>query len=221
MNCRVRRSSPALLLPIALLTLAACRSSSRTAPAASRLDAPTIGISASYRGDWEAPHEASRRFRLQLARSDAGLIVVEVRGFTGPAAVVGAVRGGLARVVLVQEHRVEDGRDDERFWQRVLGVPVSGALFESLASAPRGEELAAIAGWRVSSLSRDDDSALPLRIVLERDGARLTLERLAIGALRQEPLWPPVPRGFIRSEDHGAVSPQERPDVEPADPPRQ
>jgi hypothetical protein len=69
-------------------------------------------------------------------------------------------------------------------------------------------------------LTRDDDSALPLRGVLERDGARLTLERLALGALRREPLWPPVPRGFIRSEDHGAVSPQERPDVEPADPPR-
>ena len=176
-----------------------------------------FGVQADYRAQYianDAPQ--SRRFRVRLGLGPDQLLLLEVRGFAGPAVLVGAVANGRARIVLASERRVVDGVDDERFWAKFTGVPMSGELLRLLLSPNRDETgLRTIAGWRVRSIDVSRSGAFPRQVELTRESARLDLTLAEIGALPRQPEWPSVPKGFELVEDS---QPDSVPEVPARDP---
>lgn len=144
------------------------------------------------------------------------LLLLEVRGFAGPAVLAGAVANGRARIVLAGERQVVDGPDDERFWARLTGVPISGELLRHLLSPDRERaRLPRIAGWQVREIDASRSSEFPRQVVLTRDAARLELTLNEIGALPRLPQWPGVPNGFELVEDRQLDSAPEAPARDP------
>lgn len=162
-----------------------------------------FGVQADYRAQYIA-HDAqqSRRFRVRLGLGPDRLLLLEVRGFAGPAVLVGAVANGRARIVLASERRVVDGVDDERFWAKFTGVPMSGELLRRLLSPDRDETgVTMIAGWHLRSIDESGSGTFPRLVELTRESARLDLSLTEVGALPRQPQWPSVPKGFELVED--------------------
>ncbi len=171
-----------------------------------RIQAPTsapFGTQAAYSVQY-FPDKQSRpqKFRVRVGLGQEGLVLLEVRGFAGPAALIGAAVGGRARIVLSSQHQVFDGADSEHFWARFTGVPVSGELLRDLLQAdPSANADRNIGGWNVRSLEAVAADRFPRHLRLSRDASQLELRLTELGALPKPPEWPRVPNGFELVED--------------------
>ncbi len=174
--------------------------------ATARIQAPTsapFGTQAAYSVQY-SPDKQSRpqKFRVRVGLGQDGLVLLEVRGFAGPAALIGAAVDGRARIVLSSRHQVFDGADTEQFWAKFTGVPVSGGLLRDLLQAdlPANADRK-VGGWDVRSLEVVAADRFPRQLRLSRDTARLELRLTELGALPKPPEWPRVPNGFELVED--------------------
>lgn len=171
-----------------------------------RIQAPTpapFGTQAAYSVQY-FPDKQSRpqKFRVRVGLGQDGLVLLEVRGFAGPAALIGAAVDGRARIVLSNQRQVFDGADTEQFWARFTGVPVSGGLLRDLLQPdPTASANRNVAGWDVRSIEIVAADRFPRQLRLSRDTSQLELRLTELGALPKPPEWPRVPNGFELVED--------------------
>ncbi|UCF68571.1 MAG: hypothetical protein JSV80_04550 [Acidobacteriota bacterium] len=163
---------------------------------------PTSGcLDGAFKGRYfpasaEHADEKPRRFELRARVCEAGRLVVELRGIVGGPALVVAVEGPRALMILPRERRAITGpADATTFWTREIGLPLSGALLRRMASGSGGETH--VSGWSLRPVSGATEGRLPsgwraVHVSGDRFELRKTAERPALGPAA----WPTIPEGF-------------------------
>lgn len=189
---RVARSAGAVGVVTALTLLAACATTParRVPPSASGCH--DLG----YRGLYTAVDPpAKRRFKVRARACAEGPMVLEVRGLVGGPALVAGVADGRARLLFPGRREAVEGPDLPAFWQRWVGVPLSGGLLRGRDAFGQasGEMLGE---WRVTVRP---GGRYPLRVkARSAAGEQLELERRSVVPAPGPPALPPVPAGFSR-----------------------